>query len=474
MTVVGVGVTAWARSGVAGLVANYSVVAGKKAQENNQLGFPVIVGKPKKQNTSSILSDRGIQQYLESLPEPKWLLVYKSTERVEELADKLGMKLIGNRAEVRDRYEDKRQFRVVGKEAGLPLPEGETVKIDDLRERKLNVVLQLTDYSRGGGVGTWFMRKMEDWNQFDEFVRRRRQKRKLEWVNVTRLIEGTAASITGCVTRYGVLTGVVQGQIVDQPELSSLAGRSGVWLGHDWSGQRFSERVQMKAEKIVIRLGEYMAKKGYRGIFGVDLVVDKDEGIWPIECNSRYTGAFPTYTWACIRNGEVPLDKWHLLEFMDMPYKMDFEKVQERNRQPKEGAQILMHNLERGSVRVEGEVRAGIYEFQIINAKCQIKYKKPGWNLLHLHNENELVLTDGVPLQGQALKPAERLGRLLFNRAIVDKIGRLLPEIQEVVRELYQKLQLRKNVAEQFFGDGLGAAGVGPLMQAQRRVGVDF
>lgn len=438
MTVVGVGVTAWARSGVAGLVSNYSVVAGKEAQENNQLGFPVIVGKPKKQNTSSILADRDVQEYLKSLGNP-YVFVYKSTRRVEKIVDKLGMKLIGNRAEVRDRYEDKRQFRVIGKGAGLPMIEGETVRIDDLRERKLNVVLQLTDYSRGGGVGTLFIKSRDDWQRFDEFVGRRGKKRKLEWVNVTRLIEGTAASITGCVTRYGVLTGVVQGQIIDQPELSRLAGRSGVWLGHDWSGQRFSDRVQRQAEKLVTRLGEYMAKRGYKGIFGIDLVVDKKEMVWPVECNSRYTGAFPTYTWASIRNGEIPLDVWHLLEFMDVPYEMDFDKVQEQNRQPKQGAQILMHNLEAGRVKVGGEVKAGIYNMRG-------EYVRSGWNLLHIKEPDEFVLTDGVPLQGQALKPAERLGRLLFNRVIVDETGRLLPEIRELIKQLYQKFQLRKNV----------------------------
>ena len=54
------------------------------------------------------------------------------------------------------------------------------------------------------------------------------------------------------------------------------------------------------------------------------------------------------------------------------------------------------------------------------------------------------MLTDGVPLQGQALKPAERLGRLLFNRAIVDETGRLLPEIRDLVGNLYQRFNLQR------------------------------
>ncbi|MBI4034908.1 MAG: hypothetical protein HY381_00740 [Candidatus Chisholmbacteria bacterium] len=465
--VVGVGVTAWTRSGVAGLVSRYEVICFKESQELDQLRreFPVKIGRGVKMNTSSILSDKEIQKYLKSLPrkaaprgepEPKWLFVYKSSRPTEKIAADLGMKLIGNRAEIRDPYEDKKQFRILGKEAGLRLVEGETMRINELTNRKLGVVLQLTDYSRGGGVGTFFIKTPDNWREFDEFVRRRGQKRKLEWVNVTRLVEGLAASINGCVTKHGILTGVLQGQIVDQPELTALSGRSGVWLGHDWSSMRFSDKAQRNAESLVRTLGKHMAKRGYKGIFGMDVVVEQQDKVWPIECNSRYTGAFPTYTWVSIKNGEIPLDVWHLLEFMEVDYDMDFDKVQEMSRQPKEGAQILMHNLEadpssrrasarRGSsVRVKGVVKAGIYRWQMIGDRCRIEYTREGWNLLHLKNKDEFILTDGVPRQGQALKPAERLGRLLFNRAIVDATGRLLPEIQEVVKKLYREFGLKK------------------------------
>ena len=170
----------------------------------------------------------------------------------------------------------------------------------------------------------------------------------------------------------------------------------------------------------------------------MDVVVSKQDQVWPIECNARYTGAFPTYTWASIKNGEIPLDVWHLLEFMNVDYDMDLDKIQEQNRQPKEGAQVLLHNLEtNSSVRAEGEVKSGVYSWDG-------NWIRQGWNLLHLQSEDEFMLTDGVPRQGSTLKPAERLGRLLFPRAIVDKTGRLLPEIREVVKNLYQSFQLKR------------------------------
>ena len=54
----------------------------------------------------------------------------------------------------------------------------------------------------------------------------------------------------------------------------------------------------------------------------------------------------------------------------------------------------------------------------------------------------EFVLCDRVAGEESVLKPAERLGRLVFKRQVVDKKGRLLPEIRELVRAVYDSFAL--------------------------------
>ena len=49
--------------------------------------------------------------------------------------------------------------------------------------------------------------------------------------------------------------------------------------------------------------------------------------------------------------------------------------------------------------------------------------------MMDIKNENEVVLTDRIPREDWVLGPAERVGRLLFKRPVVDKKGKLLPEI---------------------------------------------
>ncbi|KKS80143.1 MAG: ATP-grasp domain protein, partial [Candidatus Beckwithbacteria bacterium GW2011_GWA2_43_10] len=211
--------------------------------------------------------------------------------------------------------------------------------------------------------------------------------------------------------------------------------RSGVWLGHDWN-IRFSPEAQAGAEKLCQQWGDYLYQQGYKGVFGLDIIVDKNNRVFPIECNARYTGAFPMYTMMQLNNKEMPLDVWHLLEWLGVDYDMDFDEVQKFSRKPKQGAQLLLHNLERKTVTATKTVKAGVYK---LNAN---KYLRPGFSLMDIKSEDEFVLCDRVAGEESVLKPAERLGRLVFKRQVVDKKGRLLPEIREVVRAVYDSFAL--------------------------------
>ena len=282
----------------------------------------------------------------------------------------------------------------------------------------------------------------EDLKEFKEFVKRRRviraeEGRVIEWVNITERVEGRQASMNGCATYYGTVANVLQNQIMDQPELAALAGRSGVWLGQDWQ-VRFSEKAQLAAEEQVKKWGEYIYKKGYKGIFGLDVMVtDKDEVV-VIECNSRYTGAFPVLTMALLANKEMPIDVWHLLEWLGVEYEMDLDEVQKVYRQSKEGAFVILHNLERKFVTPTKTVKAGVYQWK----DKKLEWKREGCSLLDLESEDELVLCDRVPTEEMVLKPAERLGRLVLNRRIVTDEGKLLDWTREVVRAIYDRFEL--------------------------------
>ena len=508
-SVVGVGVTAFPRSGLAYLLPNYKILSLFETSDLKSIREKcevVSVEKdlkgdfPEKFNTSGIIQIDQASKWLKE--NAKGLFLYKAstvTDRILHSQDKsckrlstnaiqhsdigrgdktLDFKLLSTPGHIRKVFENKKEFRVDAQKAGLNIPKGETFWIDDLDEKKWEefkedlgerLVFQLTDYTIGGGLGTFFIDSAEDLKEFRDFVERRRliraeEGRVIEWVNVTERIMGRSGSIAGCATHYGAVASILQNQIMDQPELAALAGRSGVWLGQDWH-VRFSEKAQLAAEEQVKKWGEYIYKKGYKGIFGLDLMVtDKDE-VKVIECNSRYTGAFPVLTMAQLLNKEMPIDVWHLLEWLGVEYEMDIDEVRKVYRQPKRGAFVILHNLERRFVTPTKTVKAGVYRFasprqvnfssdfvarktaadtekNLKQKAVKVEWVRPGFSLLDIKNDNELVLCDRVPTEEMVLKPAERLGRLVFGRKIVTDEGKLLDWTKEVVRAIYEQFEL--------------------------------
>lgn len=471
LQVVGVGVSAFQRSGLGYILPNYEILS---LLETNDLPAirrvcPVttIVGGlggeyPQKLNTSSILKLKKVREWLVGRKSLVNLFVYKAATPLDEIIKDLSVKLLSSPGWVRKPLEDKKVFREEAAKAGIRIPKGENLTIAELTENKWDqlkqkfgetLVFQLTDYSTGGGQGTFFIDKKEDFDKFNEFTKSEDRKKTLNWVNVCERVKGRSASITGCATKYGVVTGILQTQIMDQPELNGFRGRSGVWLGHDWN-VRFSEKAQLNAEKLCQQWGKYIYAKGYKGIYGLDVMVKgasapQVDEVTAIECNSRYTGAFPVYTMMQLNQGEMPLDVWHLAEWLNLDYEMDIKEAQKVSRESKQGAHIILHNLEEKEVRAKKTVRAGVWGIRPINSANKFKDKgasapmidiewaREGFSLMDIKNENEFVLCDRIPNQGQIVKPGERMGKLMFKRRIIDDQGNLLAEIKVVVKGMY-------------------------------------
>jgi hypothetical protein len=444
LPVVGIGVSAFQRSGLGAILPNYEILS---LLETNDLAairqeIPVIsVQKdldgawPEKFNTSSILKLKSVRDWLNKKGKVN-LFVYKAATPLDPIVAELNVRLLSSPGWVRKPLEDKKVFRVEAQAAGIRIPRGENLKISDLTKLKWDelkqiygarLVFQLTDFSTGGGQGTFFIDKLEDFKKFHEFTRSQDRKIGLNFVNVCERVDGRAASITGCATKHGVVTGVLQTQIIDQPELVGFTGRSGVWLGHDWN-VRFSEKAQLNAEALCKKWGEHIYQKGYKGIYGLDVVVTDNEEIVVIECNSRYTGAFPVYTMMQLNQHETPLDVWHLAEWLGLDYELDLDAVQSVSREPKRGAHLILHNTSSQPIKMEKQIKAGVYKNN--------QFLRPGFSLADIKSDDEFVLCDRAPNKGQVVKPAERMGKLMFKRQVIDNKGRLLPEIREIIKRL--------------------------------------
>ncbi len=462
--IIGIGVTAFNRIGPAFFLNNFEIICYKNGSDLPSLEkFCKIISIQRdlrgenleRLNSLALLKHRGVFHYLKSKKGIK-IFVYRSTERIDKICEENGWQLLANKARIRDVYEDKKRFRQIGKKAKIGLIEGETLRIDNLDRDQLrqfqkkygpNLVFQLTDISRGGGLGTFFINQAQDFENFCQFVRKERRERELKNVNVTKRIQGIPASITGCVTHSGVICSPIQTQIIDQPEVMGPTKSKGRFCGHDWQFRHYQGRLQNQAERIARRLGEYMGGQGYKGIFGIDLIIDEREGrVHPVECNPRYTGAFPVYTMLQLQAEEIPFEAFHLLEFLGIPYEVDVEAINRSYQSKKRGSHLVLYNRDRKNwVKAWGNLQAGVYRLE--NGK--LKFLREGFSVFDIKNQSEFVLTDGVPKKGDLVKPGLRCGKLIFNKSILGSKGRLTPEVKEIIRLVYKSLDLRKTKFKQ-------------------------
>lgn len=458
--IVGIAPNAFPRTVPACFVPNYRIVCFKWRAETAVISndiplFCVEKENPEinleKVNAKEILKLDVVQRYI-SQQDGVWLLVYKSTPGIEELADKFGWKIIGNRTEIKDKYENKKAFREALLDSGINPIEGETIKVSDFMSSqdifsKLKkkygtpVVFQIAEMTEGGGTGTAFVNDEEEFKDFVNRVKEKIAARKKPtlFINATRFLKGYSASIAACVTKHGVISSRIQTQIQDVADVRLLSEGSGLFCGHDWSVVQYEDRLQKQASEIAIKFGEYLWQKGYKGIFGLDLIVDTKIGkVYPIECNPRYTDAFPVLSMMHMASGLSPMDVYHILEHLGIDYDLDIEELSKQYlNTPLTGSQIILETKSLNWTKTTGQLKAGIYKWYGQN----LDYVREGYRYDQLH-EGEFLITEGVPFVGTIYKPGARVMRLIFKESILEDTKKLTSRARKIIQEIYKHLGL--------------------------------
>jgi len=449
---------------VPGLIKkDYQLIGMKDAAENDLIASKMKIFSTErdftkkgeragKYNTLTIIKNARVQRYLNSFATKPYLVLYRSTESIEKICDKFGWQILANRASTRDLYENKDFFRSLLHKVKLETVPGEKLKINELNKEKLvtflnkwkEVVLILPELTKGGGHSLVFVRKLADFDKFKKKITNWSSKFDLRHVIVTKYINAFSPSITGCVTRFGILTGPVQTQILDQPSIVNLSKGSGLFCGHDWSFKIYSDKIQKQAELIAGKIGQYMWKHGYRGIFGIDLLIDKKtEKVYACECNPRYTGAFPIYSMLQMEQEEPAFDVFHLLELLKLDYQMDFETINNLYKKPKRGSHLVLSNLSHDYQLVTKDVKPGVYRFN----KNKLNFVRPGFTTFDIHDsEDEFLLTDGLSRKGQIVRPILRIGKLVFKKGVLEKnnSAKLTSPVRKIIKLVYKNFGLKK------------------------------
>jgi biotin carboxylase len=329
-----VGPTAFNLLGIDRWVRNFQYIAyydswdGQHPRVFTPENRPYIEFESSEQINNYLLRDAEVRDYLSRRGGvPMVAMVFFDAE-TEEICREQGYDLILPPDSLRRRLDSKIVTTQLGNEAGAPsVPNvlgkaasyAELSALADGAGLGTDLVVQ-TPYGDSGKT-TFFIASEPDWDAAAPDLGDQELK-------VMKRINNQAAAVEACITRHGTIVGPFMTDLTGYPELTPYKGG---WCGNDLFPEALSEADRAVAIGHVRKLGDRLAREGYKGFLEVDVLVDVDTGaVYLGELNPRISGVSSMTNVTAGAYADVPLFLFHLLEFMDVDYTIDVEEINER------------------------------------------------------------------------------------------------------------------------------------------------
>jgi hypothetical protein len=318
-------------------------------------------------------------------------------------------RFIMNQTEVANAYENKCYFREQFAGA-IHIPEYQVVTIEDLARRSLFGQLKkrfgvfvLQAEESLGSRGTFIVKNQEDYNFAAAMLANEERPR----VVVSRFVNGRPAGTQICITSRGIFTSGIHYQVTNCPTLCNTTLQNAMKWGGGEVAVPASQHVMDQVSIMATTVGERLARQGYKGIFGIDLMVTDDEEVYAIEINARLTGFSYIISELQSQRGDIPFLLLHALELGDMPYEIHSEDqlpVQPITHGPT--SMLVCCNPLGHGIELEKEMQAGVYR----QRGDRLVFQRPAWSPNDLTDDKDVLLLcrynqgDRVPGGSQIFK----------------------------------------------------------------------
>lgn len=370
----------------------------------------------KKKGLENLLKSKKFAEFVKSEGRRKYVL-YSPTAppyKINPLA------YLMNSPTIAHAFENKRYFRDEFADL-IRMPEyvirhlGELDKAasyHDLKEEFGSFVMQ--DEESSGSKGTFMIHTQEDYLQAVRALKKYSQGRS---VVVSKYVKGETCSVQVCITKHGVFSGGIQRQLVASKYLCDPKSDGGTkWCGGEL-GAEYPEFVQHQAREIASVVGSELASHGYKGIFGVDLLVTPDDNVYAIEINARLTGYSFLISDMQLKERRIPFNLLHLLELGNYEYEVtDSDALPASWSYKRPVSYMIILNRSDEEITLESEIKPGIYTI----TEDGLEFKKPAHSLIQLTTKNEVLVlsrfTKGSTIGGsKRILKMIRLGTCMKN-----------------------------------------------------------
>ena len=132
-----------------------------------------------------------------------------------------------------------------------------------------------------------------------------------------------------------------------------------------------------------------MREEGYRGYFELDFLIDLDnDALYLGELNPRVTGASSMTNHAAFAHADAPLFLFHLLEFSDVEFDIDFDELNARWADPEnidDWSQLVIKHVDDSIDYITEAPESGIWRLQEDNS---VSYTRFDYHRRAVEDEN--------------------------------------------------------------------------------------
>ena len=287
------------------ILKNYHVICPYESPltaKFRDLGTPVYVLEEKsgegwekylRAGTYGILAMTDVQAYIRNRAKNKTphILVLKVSRLIEKIAQKHGWKLLAPKAALAEKYERKiSQYRLLKNLVAFPPTYlGSLQQLQKSLSASIFPAVMQFNIGHSGNT-TFLLKSLKD---LDPHV----QQHPKRDVRISPHIKGETYTLNALVTKKGdVYTGSISLQLTGLPEAT---GNPATTVGNDFgeAARNLSAQQARHIAAYAQTLGAFMHKEGYRGLFGIDVIVESESAkVYFIEVNTHQPASIPFET----------------------------------------------------------------------------------------------------------------------------------------------------------------------------------
>ncbi|KXK27478.1 MAG: biotin carboxylase-like protein [candidate division WS6 bacterium OLB20] len=281
-----------------------------------------------------------------------WVQTFKVSGRFEKAVTAKGFTLLNTSGELNRSFEEKLSQTHHFAAAGTDTPRMAVIMLSEHDYATLAAGFGsafVIQFNRGhSGNATYFIDSSAAYDSL-------KQQFPSRSARISAFAEGLPYTLNACVTDAGTFCAGLSYQITG---VEGLTDDPGATIGNDFSYRSgITDAVKESILANIERLGAYMHSKGYRGLFGIDMIVGDRVNI--IEINARQPASVSFHTRLQLMHGQVPLSMLHLAAFTGIDHGLSVSDYNRAGLEPLNYAQMMLRADE--SFTAGSDIAMGIY-----------------------------------------------------------------------------------------------------------------